>query len=354
MTEQDPLYDEEPQSLIARVLPPVVLACAFAGFVALAIYAYRAGGQSVKDGELLVVEADKTPMKEKPEDPGGMQFPNQDKTIFETFAAGGNQPPKVERVLPTPEEPIAKEVDSAGTTAWVNGKEPAAPAAGAEQVFGDDDAPPAKPTEPPAAEKVEPMVKNVQEELGKQAVAEPVPSAPAAAVEAATAVAAPVAAVEASTKSVDKPVVAKEEKPAEKTVAPAPEKAVEKPQPEPAKPVAPVKLVEKPVEKTIEKPAENPVEVPVEKPVAKAEAKPKAAHAKGVVQLGAYKSEAEARGDFTKQQKKHKALAGKSAVINRADLGDKGVFYRLRVATDDAKSLCAKLSAEHQACMAVK
>lgn len=295
---KDPLFHEDaPRSALSRILPPLVLMCAFGGFVALAIYAYRAGTQSVNEGELMVIEADATPVKEKPADPGGMQFPNQDKTIFETFSSGG-QPPKVERILPTPEEPMPKAEDPAPAT-WANEKlataTPAAPV-GAEQVFGDEAAP------APAADSAAPKVLNVQEELGKQAIAEAAPVQPV--------------------------VTAKEELK------------------EPEKPAQPV-VVQEPV------PAVSKPEAEVVKPVAKTPEKPKAVIAKELVQLGAYKSEAEAKADFAKIQKKNAALAGKNAVINRADLGEKGIFFRLRVATDNAKALCSKLSGNGQACMVV-
>ena len=102
---QDPLFDddEERSNIFARLLPSLVLIFAFGGFVALAIYAYKAGSNSGNEEDLTVIEADSAPLKEKPSDPGGMQFPNQDKTIFETFSANGGIPPKVERVLPAPE-----------------------------------------------------------------------------------------------------------------------------------------------------------------------------------------------------------------------------------------------------------
>jgi cell division septation protein DedD len=93
---------------LSKWLPTIVLSSALIGFISLAWYAYHAGRQSVKEEDLLVVEAEKTPVKEKPLDPGGMKFPNQDKTIFETFGSNNNQAPKVERVLPAPEEPIAQ------------------------------------------------------------------------------------------------------------------------------------------------------------------------------------------------------------------------------------------------------
>lgn len=101
--------DDNAQSTsgIAKFVPAVVLVSAIIGFVSLAWYAYHTGRQSMKEDDLLVIEAEKTPIKEKPLDPGGMKFPNQDKTIFETFS-GNQTPAKVERVLPAGEEPMEK------------------------------------------------------------------------------------------------------------------------------------------------------------------------------------------------------------------------------------------------------
>ena len=115
----------EQKALVDRVerwLPGVVVISALTGFSVLAWYAYTTSTQSSNEEDLLVVEADKTPMKEKPLDPGGMKFPNQDKTVFETFSNGAQQPPKVERVLPAPEEPMPKNIDTSGTKTWVNEK----------------------------------------------------------------------------------------------------------------------------------------------------------------------------------------------------------------------------------------
>lgn len=102
------MSDEDETSGAGKHIPFIVMTFAIGGFIALAWYAYNSGRQSMKEEDLLVIEAEKTPVKEKPLDPGGMKFPNQDKTIFETFASGQQQP-KVERVLPRPEEPITKE-----------------------------------------------------------------------------------------------------------------------------------------------------------------------------------------------------------------------------------------------------
>lgn len=100
-------YDYENAGGLSKWIPTLMLISVIAGFLVLSWYAYNSGRQSVKDEDLLVIEAEKTPMKEKPTDPGGMKFPNQDKTIFETFSKN-QAPAKVERVLPVAEEPISR------------------------------------------------------------------------------------------------------------------------------------------------------------------------------------------------------------------------------------------------------
>ena len=102
--------DDEKQGGIAKWIPTIVLFVVVSVFVSLAWYSYHVGKESVKEDDLLVVEADSAPVKEKPLDPGGMKIPNQDKTIFETFSS--NKPPaQVERVLPPPEEPITSKAE---------------------------------------------------------------------------------------------------------------------------------------------------------------------------------------------------------------------------------------------------
>src|SRR5690606_18973570 len=90
----------------------------------------------------------KTPIKEKPADPGGMQFPNQDKTIFDTF--NGNATPtaqNVERILPSPEEPMSKDLDTSETSTWINNKlTKGGKAAPAEKILSVKDEPATAPT----------------------------------------------------------------------------------------------------------------------------------------------------------------------------------------------------------------
>lgn len=288
-------------------LPRFVVAVTVVGFVALAWYAYKTGTQSVADEDLIIVEAEKTPLKEKPDDPGGMKFPNQDKTVFETFA-GNTQPPKVERVMPTPEEPIAKKIDLAETKSWVNeeAKKKEAATGKAEQIMG---------VEKPVTELAQ-KAATISPSAGEEVVSFTKSSAE-----------------NPKTIAVEKPGVVEKPAPLEKPVEVS---------------VAPVKTTVKQDPKPF---AVNPV-VP-----AKSEGK-KASSGKVKVQLGAYQSDKEARDAFAKMQKKFSSLAGRSPTVVKADLGAKGTYYRLRVggfASDaEAKKFCGGLSAKGQACIVAK
>lgn len=99
------------------------------------------------------------------------------------------------------------------------------------------------------------------------------------------------------------------------------------------------------------------------KPEPKPAVKPAAVAAGGgalsgthLVQVGAFGSTAEANGVWTRLQAKFgDVLGGKSSDIERADLGAKGVFYRLRVgpyaSAADAKSACESLKSKGQDCL---
>ncbi len=84
-------------------------------------------------------------------------------------------------------------------------------------------------------------------------------------------------------------------------------------------------------------------------------ASPKRASGGYALQIGAYKSEAEAMAAWKVYRSKHAALlAGFSPEVQRADLGSKGVWYRLRIPSfadkEAAVGLCDRLKSQHGAC----
>ena len=100
------------------------------------------------------------------------------------------------------------------------------------------------------------------------------------------------------------------------------------------------------------KPAVKPAEKPATKTVA---AVAPAASGKGdyKIQLGAFKSEAEAQANWKKIAAKFPGTIGGAPIIVKATVGS-GTFYRLRASgfasSNAAKEACAKLSAAKQAC----
>ena len=75
----------------------------------------------------------------------------------------------------------------------------------------------------------------------------------------------------------------------------------------------------------------------------------------GILQIGSYKSEADAGAAWIAYKAKHSALlAGMTADIKQVDLGAKGTWFRLRIVAADksaAVALCDKLKAEGAACI---
>ena len=241
-------------------------------------------------------------MKEKPADPGGMKFPNQDKTVFETFGNGTQLPPKVERVLPSPEEPMPKKLDTSETRTWINEKLKKQEEAEAASDKAESSALPIK--EVPAAKS-----KVAIEEKKKTTSA-------------------------ITSYTLDKSdSAAKVEQPD----APAP------PDQRLAEIIKPDAVAAAPEKKTEEKKPETPA-VKVDERVR--------------VQLGAYRSEVEARDAFARMQKKFSGLQGRKPLVVKADLGSKGIYYRLRVGgftgENDAQTLCKALFAKQQACIVAK
>jgi len=88
-----------------RSLVPIVtaLAAVFC-FGAIVWYAYTWGTGKMASEELPLVRAEPMPEKVKPEQPGGMEVPYQDKLVLNEGTAGEDAP-QVERLLPAPETP---------------------------------------------------------------------------------------------------------------------------------------------------------------------------------------------------------------------------------------------------------
>jgi cell division septation protein DedD len=91
----------------------------------------------------------------------------------------------------------------------------------------------------------------------------------------------------------------------------------------------------------------------------KAEPAPNASGGSYAVQIGAVRTQDQAKAEWERLRRRHGDILGTLRLdVARADLGDKGVFYRLRAgplpAEDKAKSLCAVLANRRVSCAVVR
>ncbi|MCW2243177.1 SPOR domain-containing protein [Azospirillum canadense] len=304
----------------------VVGIVAFAGAI---VVTYGKGDRASPDGGPPLLTADGTPTKMRPEQPGGMEVPHQDKLVYERLNEHGAKP-QVERLLPPPEEPLPRPV--------VTPQMPAPPAM--------PEVPPVAqlPPPPPGATTTVPRLPDGQPAAGAdgQAVAPPpavaaVPPAPA-----------PVAKAAPAAKPAPSPA-AQPQPNAPKAAPAAPVQTAALPTP--PKPTAPAAQAPAP---QAAKPAPSPAAAPAAPP-----APAKAAGGGGWrIQLASLRSEAEATAEWKRLSGRHPdALGGLSMQVVKADLGEKGVYYRVQgvgLNEDRAKAACAQLKAQSVGCVVVR
>jgi hypothetical protein len=138
-------------------------------------------------------------------------------------------------------------------------------------------------------------------------------------------------------------------------VAAAPPKPVPamKPSQLPAQPAAPIGPATAPPRALNTAPAAPVTAKPA--PAAAPAASAPAASGSFVLQIGAYKSQADANTAWTTYKTKHASLlSGYSPDVRQADLGEKGTWYRLRItgfpSKDVASALCDRLKADGGGC----
>jgi cell division septation protein DedD len=156
-----------------RAVPALVALAAVAAFAVGVWYAYD---QGVKKGQVTppLIKAEPGPAKVAPENPGGMQVPNQDRQVFDRLAGAPAKAPGVEKLLPPPEKPAPTPAAAPRAPEPPTPPAPPAPTAAAPATV----APAAPPAPPPAKEAVQEAV--------KESPAPPPPSPPAAAPKAAS------------------------------------------------------------------------------------------------------------------------------------------------------------------------
>ncbi|UTW50417.1 SPOR domain-containing protein [bacterium SCSIO 12827] len=277
-----------------------------------------AGLSGEESGQVPVVHAAEGAIKVRPDNPGGQDIPFRDYDINKRMQ--GEAPTgRVENLLPPPEQP--RELPQA-QAATAPSQVPPVPAATA----GAQLAPPA-------------------EQSNAEAL---LPAAPAPAPK-------PVAPKPMPVRDVAPPPPA--------TVAKAPTPQPAPPPPVPVAPAAstpgsPIALVPK----SAAAPAAAAQPAPVAKVAPPPPSTPAATETAAVsgwqVQLAASRAATAAKTEGERMKQKHSDVLGKMTVnIVRADLGAKGVFYRIRLGParnkDEARAVCAQLAKRGEGCLVI-
>jgi cell division septation protein DedD len=269
-------------------------------------FAYKQSG-GAGGGQPPVVQADSRPVKEPPQQAGGKEFPHKNKLIYERLQNGDQ--PEAERIVPRQEE-LAMPAMPGGAVPAPAG---VAPTPGAVATVDDPDGGPRRvktmvvrpdgsvmtPPEAPAAAPMAPPQQQVAPGAAPQQVAFAAPPMPAPPVPQAAPMPAPAAAD-------PQPVAA---------IPPQPEVAAAEAAPAPAKP------------------------------------------SKFVVQVGSKQNQTEALATFADMQQKYPTLlASYRPMVQKADLGSKGVWYRLQIGPivdkTAATKLCGQLKSQgHPDCL---
>lgn len=280
----DETGDEAGRGRMVLLLAVVFVIAAAALLYVVFQQGVRTGGRNAPP----VIVADSGPEKIKPEDPGGLDVPHQDKTVYDRVS--GESADRVERLLPEPEEPV----DISG----LRTSEATTEAASKES-----------PAEEPVSEAQAP----------KEDKARPDPEEPKAAPE--------------TTKAADTEVVNEAEDIGD--------------------------LIQS-LPDTGEEPIGNSVAEVDDASVNRASGTiPAATSGAYVVQVASFRGADLATGGWEALNRKNgDLLRNLRPDIQLADLGDKGIYYRLRIgpfATKaDAQALCTALKKRRQDCLVRK
>jgi hypothetical protein len=294
-----PMMSEEPRNS-SKGLTVFIAMFALVAFGGIVWYAYDQGRRTGSEETAPLIRADTAPVRVRPEKPGGLDVPHQDKLIFEKLTDGASSEARpVERLLPRPEQPAPAPV--------------AAPA-------------PAPAAIPPAR-KPTTVAQRPAPKTPPQTGSRTAPRAPGA------------------------PRVLL-------PPAPAVGAAVVPPAAKPSVPPKPPVVTKKtPAPRPASKP---PVKAPVKAP-AKAAAKAGVQPVPGGrfrVQIAAFKDESTARAAWKRVQKAHKSeLGALGLTIERINIAGRGTFHRVQggpLNEASARRICGILDTRKQACIVVR
>lgn len=298
------LEEAEPPRRRGRLLAALIALFAIGGFGGVLWYAYSQG-QRTADVVAPILKADGEPSRVRPEQPGGMVVPHQDKLVLNNMQQA-NRAGQVERLLPPAETPLPQTARTAPPPAASVTLSPPTPTPIPPP-------PPAViPPPPPSMTTPAPM---------------PPPSPPPA----------PPPSPPTTTGSLVAP-------PAPPPVAPAPSSSSSSPPPAAMaapSPAPPPQMAARPPAPPVTSPAPSRSGVAGE----------------WRVQLGSFPAAEQANAQWDRLKKTYAELQPLGLTTVRVDLGDKGVWYRLQAGPlnePGARSLCEELKAKKRDCLVVR
>ena len=248
--------------------------------------------------EIPTIRRPQEAVKVRPENPGGMEILNQDKSVYDIIDNSDTSEPKVESILPPPEQPVMPEIKPVAEPETPAAASVETPAIASETVVA---------TAPVAVAQEVKAVVNEEPEVKLPTIKEA---------------------------SQQKPIVQK----AEKAVA------------QPVSNAQPVAAVSQSTASMLDKVAQQQQAAP---------AKP-ASVAKGdwMVQLMSSPNQKAVTSAWNGLVKKHPALSGQAHEIETADLGAKGTYYRLLAGgfadRSGADKLCNSIKKQGGTCIVKK
>lgn len=305
--QQHPGYYQATPPRRRNLLNIGVFAGAILIFGGIIFYAYNQGMRAGTESVAPILRADTSPTKIRPEQPGGMEVPHQDKLVYDRLNPANNNPPgEVERLLPPPEAPMER----------------------------------------PRAEMAEPPEEMPMAEEGEGAVAamrnappeEPAYRPPA-----------------------PQPVPSYAPPVATPAAAPPQQQPVQMPAPAPPQPQQLLPQQPAPARTVTPPPAATPVAKPAPTPppaaTVPAPVKPATGGPAVRVQVAAVDAEGKAPAEWQRLQRKFAGeLGGLSMRTVRVQL-PKGIFYRIQGGPVDearAKQICAAMAAQGAGCSIVR
>ncbi len=306
------IMDNLPARMRTPLFAALALLAAALAFAGILMATYPAQENS---GMLPVITADNTPYKVAPEEPGGMDVPHQDSTVYGTIRSSQlEEKPPIENLLEAEQPVDTSQMMTAAplaATADASATPPPMPDEMADaKAAMEAAAPPGTPIQEAGSPPAMPEITVTETRTVPQQVEKIPPALRAAA---------------ATQKSETAPAGT-----APETLAYVRSVMEEAPAP------------------TAEKAAPEAAKI---EPAAGASAKAGAAITPGkyYVQVASIPGEAGAPKEWAKLQKTHSALAGLSYKLQRADVAGKGTFYRIQagpMSKDSAKDLCDAIKAQ--------